>query len=111
MATVDSMDRRGSESSNNSNGKEAMGRWLTRLKDWVVTSEPSTLAFRQHKKHVFQTAGVSRNDPDASMKLRYIFLSFFLFPHLFVLQFLGNLLYLVIVGTNTLQCSSQQNTS
>lgn len=65
------MDSSGSEPSSDSKGQKIVGRWLTRLKGWVVTSEPSTQAFRQHKKHVFQTAGVTRNDPDASVKLQY----------------------------------------
>lgn len=65
------MDRRESEESSDSKGKEAVGRWLTRLKDWAVTSEPSTHALKQHKKHLFKTEGVSRNDPEASVKLKY----------------------------------------
>lgn len=66
------MERVESESSSNSNGKDAAGRWLSRLKGWVATSEPSTHALRHHKKHVFQSAGVSRNDPDASLKLQCV---------------------------------------
>lgn len=70
-----------SESSDKSKSPKSVGRWLTRLKGWVVTSEPSAQAFRQHQKHVFQSAGVSRSDPDASVKLQYAvsFFSFFFF--------------------------------
>lgn len=67
--TMDSREE--NEAPNNPKGK---GRWLTRLKDWAVTSEPSTQAFKQHKKHVFKSEGVSRKDPDASLKLKYAIL-------------------------------------
>lgn len=75
-----------------------MGQWLTRLKGWVVTSEPSMQALRQHKKHVFQTEGVSRNDPDASLKLQYAFPT---------VNLQWPLLYTV---TNLVQGSSKHNT-
>lgn len=53
-------------------GKGCKGQWLSRVKGWVSTSEPSTQALRQHKKLVYEKAGVSRNDPQASAKLQCV---------------------------------------
>lgn len=52
-----------------SKSKEAKGRWLSQLKDWVSTSEPSSQALKQHKKDTFKKAGVALDDPQATAKL------------------------------------------
>lgn len=52
------------------NTKEGLGQWLSRLQSWVSTSEPSVQAFKQHKKMVYRSAGVSLNDPQAGAKLQ-----------------------------------------
>ena len=57
--------RRGSKSKS----KEGKGRWLSQLKDWVSTSEPSSQALKQHKKDTFKKAGVALDDPQATAKL------------------------------------------
>ncbi|KAK8049153.1 hypothetical protein PG994_010883 [Apiospora phragmitis] len=50
-------------------GKEGKGRWLTQLKEWVSVSEPSTQAFKQHRKGTYQRAGIALDDPRAGAKL------------------------------------------
>lgn len=55
--------------SSKSKSKEGKGRWLSQLKEWVSTSEPSTQALKQHKKDTFKKAGVSLDDPQATAKL------------------------------------------
>ncbi|KAK8019670.1 hypothetical protein PG990_004808 [Apiospora arundinis] len=50
-------------------GKEGKGRWLSQLKEWVSASEPSTQAFKQHKKDTYKRAGIALDDPRAGAKL------------------------------------------
>lgn len=52
-----------------SKSKDSKGRWLSQLKDWVSTSEPSSQALKQHKKETYKRAGVSLDDPQANAKL------------------------------------------
>lgn len=44
--------------------------WLSRLKSWVWTSEPSAQALKRQKKRVYQKAGISQRDPQAGEKLQ-----------------------------------------
>jgi len=48
-------------------------RWLgkiSKLTEWMATSEPSAQAFKQHQQDVFRKAGIrSRDDEQASLKL------------------------------------------
>lgn len=52
-----------------SKSKDSKGRWLSQLKDWVSTSEPSSQALKQHKKDTYRKAGVALDDPQANAKL------------------------------------------
>lgn len=63
------MKRNQNQMLDGSNGKDSNGQWLSRLKSWVSTSEPSMQALRQHKKLVCEKAA---NDPQASAKLQYV---------------------------------------
>ncbi|KAF3762392.1 hypothetical protein M406DRAFT_19936, partial [Cryphonectria parasitica EP155] len=49
--------------------KGVKGQWLSKLKGWILTSEPSAQALKQQKKVVYEKAGISPRDPDASAKL------------------------------------------
>lgn len=63
------MSREGTRRPGKSKGKEDIERWLSQLKSWFVTSEPSSQAFKQHKKDIYKNAGVALDDPRASAKL------------------------------------------
>ncbi|KAI1863830.1 uncharacterized protein JN550_009328 [Neoarthrinium moseri] len=49
--------------------RKTKGRWLSQIKDWVSTSEPSKQALKNYKKDAYKRAGISPNDPRAGAKL------------------------------------------
>lgn len=66
------MSRENSHTTDKAKKKSGIGRWLSQFKSWVAVSEPSGQAFEQHRKDMFKNNGVSRHDPEASMKLQYV---------------------------------------
>lgn len=66
------MSRENSHTSDKAKAKSGIARWLSHFKSWVAVSEPSGQAFEQHRKEMFKSNGVSRRDPEASMKLQYV---------------------------------------
>jgi len=50
-------------------GKDAKKGFLSQLKGWVSTSEPSAQALKKHRKDAFQRAGVSPKDRSANARL------------------------------------------
>ncbi|POS76431.1 hypothetical protein DHEL01_v205165 [Diaporthe helianthi] len=63
------MSRLNSQTTDKAKKKSGIARWLSQFKSWVGLSEPSGRAFEQHRKDMFKNNGVTRRDPDASMKL------------------------------------------
>ncbi|OIW34773.1 hypothetical protein CONLIGDRAFT_626821 [Coniochaeta ligniaria NRRL 30616] len=63
--------RRGSTSREKGKGKEndSKGRWLHKMTDWLAVSEPSAQALKNHRRDVFEKAGISKDDKDARAKL------------------------------------------
>lgn len=59
--------RRSSSRAQGGRGKGA--RWLSGLRSWVGTSEPSTQALKKHQKMTFRRAGIEPGDPRAKAKL------------------------------------------
>jgi hypothetical protein len=49
--------------------KDTKGKWFSQIKDWVLTSEPSTQALKNYKKDAFKRAGIRPDDPQAPAKL------------------------------------------
>lgn len=49
--------------------KECRGGWLSHIKEWLSTSEPSTQALKNYKKEAFKRAGTTPDDPRATAKL------------------------------------------
>lgn len=49
--------------------KDGKNRWVSQVKDWFSTGEPSSHDWKQLKKQEFQRCGVAMDDPDASAKL------------------------------------------
>ncbi|OLN88588.1 hypothetical protein CCHL11_01825 [Colletotrichum chlorophyti] len=49
--------------------KAGKTRWVSQLKDWFNTGEPSAHDWKRMKKQEFQRHGVAMNDPEASVKL------------------------------------------
>jgi len=50
-------------------GKKDKNGWVTQVKDWLSTSEPSTQSWKQHKQNTFQRYGVAPDDPNANAKV------------------------------------------
>ncbi|ETS86745.1 hypothetical protein PFICI_00573 [Pestalotiopsis fici W106-1] len=50
-------------------GKESRGGWMSHIREWLSTSEPSTQALKNYKKEAFKRAGTSPDDPRATAKL------------------------------------------
>ncbi|KAL7922644.1 hypothetical protein ACQKWADRAFT_326629 [Trichoderma austrokoningii] len=44
-------------------------RWVSQVKNWLVTSEPSVQAMRDQKKNTFKKHGIDPKDPKAAAKL------------------------------------------
>ncbi|KAJ2907030.1 hypothetical protein MKZ38_008598 [Zalerion maritima] len=63
----------GPDSGNNAGAKakgmERKTKWLSGLKGWITTSEPSTQALKQHRQDTFKKAGVALSDPQAHARL------------------------------------------
>lgn len=68
------MSHENSQTVDKAKKKSGITRWLSQFKSWVAVSEPSGQALEQHRKDMFKNNGVSRHDPDASMKLQYVVL-------------------------------------
>lgn len=51
------------------NSKDGKNNWLSQLKGWVSTSEPSTHAWKQHKRDIYKKAGIALDDPRSCAKL------------------------------------------
>lgn len=66
------MSRESSHTADKAKKKGGITRWLSQFKSWVAVSEPSGQAFEQHRKDMFKSNGVTRHDPEASMKLQYV---------------------------------------
>lgn len=66
------MSRGNSHTADKAKEKSGIARLLSQFKSWVAVSEPSGQAFEQHRKEMFKSNGVSRHDPEASMKLQYV---------------------------------------
>lgn len=61
-----------SQTSGSSNGSPKLGsntKWLSGVKSWLSTSEPSAQAMKKQRKDEYKKHGVSRNDPMAAEKL------------------------------------------
>ncbi|KAL7894774.1 hypothetical protein HDV63DRAFT_152264 [Trichoderma sp. SZMC 28014] len=44
-------------------------RWMSQVKNWLATSEPSVKAMRNQKKDAFKKEGIDPKDPKAAAKL------------------------------------------
>jgi len=66
------MSHENNQTADKAKKKSGIARWLSQFKSWVAVSEPSGQAFEQHRRDMFKNNGVSRHDPDASMKLQYV---------------------------------------
>ncbi|PON21650.1 hypothetical protein TGAM01_v209539 [Trichoderma gamsii] len=44
-------------------------RWMSQVKNWLATSEPSAQAMRDQKKDTFKKHGIDLKDPKAAAKL------------------------------------------
>lgn len=55
--------------SKTSKRKDEKPRWLSQVKDWFGTGEPSTQDFKQLRKHEFQKRGIAPDDRDAHAKM------------------------------------------
>ncbi|KAL7936825.1 hypothetical protein V8C35DRAFT_277340 [Trichoderma chlorosporum] len=44
-------------------------RWMTQVKDWLATSEPSAQAMKIKKKDAFKKHGIGLKDPQAAAKM------------------------------------------
>jgi hypothetical protein len=49
--------------------KDSKTGWLSHVKEWLSTSEPSTQALKNYKKEAFKRAGTTPDDPRATAKL------------------------------------------
>ncbi|KAK1545329.1 hypothetical protein CPAR01_02831 [Colletotrichum paranaense] len=49
--------------------KDGKHHWVSQLKDWFSTGEPSSQDWKQLKKQEYHKHGIAMNDPDASAKL------------------------------------------
>ncbi|KAF3803490.1 hypothetical protein GCG54_00004660 [Colletotrichum gloeosporioides] len=53
----------------NSKSKKSKNRFLSQVKDWFTTGEPSAQDWKQLKKQEYRKHGIAINDPEASAKL------------------------------------------
>ncbi|UKZ92205.1 uncharacterized protein TrAFT101_007168 [Trichoderma asperellum] len=44
-------------------------RWMSQVKNWLATSEPSAQAMRDQKRDTFKKHGIDLKDPQAAVKL------------------------------------------
>ncbi|EHK26415.1 uncharacterized protein TRIVIDRAFT_19696, partial [Trichoderma virens Gv29-8] len=44
-------------------------RWMSQVKNWLATSEPSTQAMKDQKKDAYKKHGVHLKDPQAAVKM------------------------------------------
>ncbi|KAK7459269.1 hypothetical protein Landi51_00861 [Colletotrichum acutatum] len=49
--------------------KDSKNHWVSQLKDWFSTGEPSSQDWKQLKKQEYHKHGIAMNDPEASAKL------------------------------------------
>ncbi|EXF81553.1 hypothetical protein CFIO01_03012 [Colletotrichum fioriniae PJ7] len=49
--------------------KDGKNHWVSQLKDWFSTGEPSSQDWKQLKKQEYHKHGIAMNDPEASAKL------------------------------------------
>jgi hypothetical protein len=52
-----------------SNDKSKKPRWMSQVKDWLSTAEPSAQAMKQQRKSTFKKHGIAPDDPQAAAKL------------------------------------------
>lgn len=50
-------------------GEKKRPRWMSQVKSWLATSEPSVQAMKNQKKDVFKKHGIDLNDPLAAAKM------------------------------------------
>jgi hypothetical protein len=55
--------------SKTSKRKDEKPRWLSQVKEWFGTGEPSAQDFKQLRKQEFQKRGIAPDDPDAHAKM------------------------------------------
>ncbi|KAK1636742.1 hypothetical protein BDP81DRAFT_27641 [Colletotrichum phormii] len=55
--------------SEKSKPKDSKNHWVSQLKDWFSTGEPSSQDWKQLKKQEYHKHGIAMNDPEASAKL------------------------------------------
>lgn len=49
--------------------KDKKPRWMTQVKDWLSTAEPSAQAMKEQKRSTFKKHGIAPDDPQAAAKL------------------------------------------
>ncbi|CEJ81740.1 hypothetical protein VHEMI01853 [[Torrubiella] hemipterigena] len=62
-------DSHSSMASSSSAGSSGNGRWLSSVKTWLSTSEPSAQAMKKQRRDTYKKHGVSRSDPHAAEKM------------------------------------------
>lgn len=58
-----------SEFALSSKSEKKRPRWMSQVKNWLATSEPSVQAMKDQKKNVFKKHGIDLNDPLAAAKM------------------------------------------
>ncbi|KAH6604722.1 hypothetical protein Trco_006429 [Trichoderma cornu-damae] len=50
-------------------GEKKRPRWMSQVKNWLATSEPSAQAMKDQKREVFKKHGIDSKDPQAAAKM------------------------------------------
>ncbi|KAM0255422.1 hypothetical protein ACHAQJ_005790 [Trichoderma viride] len=50
-------------------GEQKRPRWMSQVKNWLATSEPSVQAMKDQKKETFKKHGIHSKDPQAAAKM------------------------------------------
>lgn len=67
--SIDSSDRNCRPGDKPSKSRDSKNGWLSQVKDWFATGEPSAQDFKQLRKQEFKKRGIHLNDPDAHAKM------------------------------------------
>lgn len=60
-----------SEKARRKEKRSSRAKWLTQVKDWLSTSEPTAQAMKEQKRSTYAEHGVALDDPRAAAKMHF----------------------------------------